>query len=483
MSILDRERYWAFLKAYFICLTALVGLYVVIDAFTNYDEFLKRADGPIEMFQVMGRFYLVKITAIYDTLCGVITMMAAIFTVTWMQKNNELLAMLAAGISTQRVIRPVLISSILVSGLAIANQELIMPPLAEELLKTHDDDGTRQVKVYSRYDANKILFHAESADRGSQTVNRVGVTFPVEIFGAIREMSAKQAQYIPASSRRYPLHGGWLLRGARFAQEIDEESLKESPIVHLTFDLRLMPSVNNLSDLPTEGKNQIILADVQNVLHFRVFALDGSTVGDADENHLPGEARAIAELKTQLGRLWAKSELSQSDKESVVAAVTKILGHSVHLATSKGFPPPFGNVADLGHEAYFLRTGLSFQAITRDRLWYQFATTVDLIQGLSDPANEPEKLDIAVFLHGRILRPCLAVALLCLSLPLVLGGYGRNMFINLGLSLGTSAIFYGLVIMSQQLGKHELISPEQSAWFPLVGFGSIAMARWGAIRT
>ena len=44
----------------------------------------------------------------YDRLCGVIGMMAAIFTVTWMQKNNELLAMLAAGISTQRVIRPVL---------------------------------------------------------------------------------------------------------------------------------------------------------------------------------------------------------------------------------------------------------------------------------------------------------------------------------------------------------------------------------------
>ena len=30
-----------------------------------------------------------------------------------------------------------------------------------------------------------------------------------------------------------------------------------------------------------------------------------------------------------------------------------------------------------------------------------------------------------------------------MSLPLVLGGYGRNMFINLGFALGNSAIFYG----------------------------------------
>ena len=38
MRILDRQRYWAFLKAYVICFTSLVGLYIVIDAFSNFDE-------------------------------------------------------------------------------------------------------------------------------------------------------------------------------------------------------------------------------------------------------------------------------------------------------------------------------------------------------------------------------------------------------------------------------------------------------------
>ncbi len=129
MRILDRQRYWAFFKAYVICFIALVGLYVVIDAFSNLDEFAKRANGAVEMFQVMGRYYLVHMSQFYDRLCGVIGMMAAIFTVTWMQRNNELLAMLAAGISTQRVIRPVWISAIIVSLLAVLNQELIIRPV------------------------------------------------------------------------------------------------------------------------------------------------------------------------------------------------------------------------------------------------------------------------------------------------------------------------------------------------------------------
>ncbi len=122
MRILDRQRYWAFLKAYLICFFALVGLYVVIHAFTNLDEFSEVANGTGDLFARMGRYYLIHLSEFYDRLCGVITMMAAIFTVTWMQKNNELLAMLAAGVSTQRVIRPVWISALVVSGLAVVNQ-------------------------------------------------------------------------------------------------------------------------------------------------------------------------------------------------------------------------------------------------------------------------------------------------------------------------------------------------------------------------
>src|SRR3954451_17599948 len=228
MRILDRERYRQFFKAYVICFTALVGLYIVIDAFSNFDEFSKRAEGAVEMFSIMGRFYLIHMSQFYDRLCGVIGMMAAIFTVTWMQKNNELLAMLAAGVSTQRVIRPVWISALLVSALAVVNQELIMPPLGEELQKSHDDDGLRKVLVYGRYDAQGILIHGREADRNAKTVLSFNATLPVGIFGAICEIDARQARYIPETALRAPLRGGWLLRGAKLSPPMDDETLKDS---------------------------------------------------------------------------------------------------------------------------------------------------------------------------------------------------------------------------------------------------------------
>src|SRR5271157_4242865 len=170
MRILDRQRYWAFIKAYFTCYVSLVGLYIVIDAFSNLDEFMKRAEGFVELIKVMGRYYLLHQALYFDQLGSVIGMMAAIFTVTWMQRNNEQLAILAAGISTHRAIRPVLISSVIVSTFAVANQELVMPRFAEDLSKPHDDDGQRTVHVTSRYDARDVMFDAVDADRATKTL-------------------------------------------------------------------------------------------------------------------------------------------------------------------------------------------------------------------------------------------------------------------------------------------------------------------------
>ena len=177
MWILDRQRYLNFFKAYVVCFITLIGLYIVIDVFANIDEFAKRAKG-LAMLRLMGRFYLVHSTLIYDRLFGVITMMAAIFTVTWMQRSNELIAMLAAGIGTRRVIRPVLVSAILVNGLAIANQEWLMPQFGEELLKEANEDETKSLPVSSRYDTRDILIHGRDGDQARKPSGTSPRTWP-----------------------------------------------------------------------------------------------------------------------------------------------------------------------------------------------------------------------------------------------------------------------------------------------------------------
>ncbi|WP_435005913.1 LptF/LptG family permease [Tundrisphaera lichenicola] len=389
MWILDRERYWSFLKAYSICFVALVGLYVVIDAFSNLDEFAEWAESTPNLLYNMGRYYLIKMSLIYDQISGVITMMAAIFTVTWMQKNNELLAMLAAGISTHRVIRPVLASAILISGLGVLNQELIMPRLSVELQRNPDDDGHQKIFVSQHLDGNDVLIDGRAADRSAKSITKLQVTIPVRVAGELLEIQSREAHYIADGDLRYPHSGGWLLWGSRFLTEPTSDSLEQ----------------------------------------------------------------------------LTRGVLTRVDNPEI-------------------YPRPADPIAAKpGVPVYFLKTPISFTAMTRTRQWYHFAPTIDLIRGLSDPSNYPERGEIQVFLHFRLIRPLMGFTLMLLSLPLVLGGTGRNMFVNLGMSLATSGVFYSVNFMSQYLGGHDVLTPELSAWAPLILFGTIAVGRWDTIRT
>ncbi len=384
MRILDRQRYWDYLKAYVICFVSLVGIYVVFDAFSNADEFTKIHDSTLGLLARMGRFYLIRTSLFYDRLCGVIGMMAAIFTVTWMQRNNELLAMMAAGISTPRTIRPVAVSAVLVSAFAIVNQEWIMPPLGPELQLDHADDGKRALVVHARTDLNGIGIHGGEGIREAKTLVPFDATLPITRFDSLN-LEAKEARYIPETDQRSPLRGGWLLRGARFPPEAMND------------DHRL------LVEVPPEDL--------------------------------------------------------------------------------KDFPPSHGDPAKLTGPAYFLRSNVTFEVATRSLQWYWFASTPELMRTLREPIGNTERTEISTFLHARNLRPLTSLTLLLLSLPLVLGGGSGGMFLNLGLSLGTSALFYSALFVFGYLSNNHVLWPELAAWAPLFLFGTLAVSRWDRIRT
>jgi lipopolysaccharide export system permease protein len=444
LSILDRQRYWAFFKAYLICYISLVGLYIVIDAFSNLDEFSKRADTAGEIFRIMSRYYLVHESEYFDRLCGVIGMMAAIFTVTWMQRNNEQLAMLAAGISTHRAIVPVLVSSVIVSLIAVVNQEVVMPYYGEELARRHDDDGMQRVNLVStRYDARGVMMHGKSADRASRTITKFFVTIPVQVLGEGREIDGEQACYIPPDHPTAPLKGGWLIREARIDPPLDDETLQSSGAI--------LTRIDDDKGFPPP--------------QVRSFRGDKPEPPDAEPQDEPGASP-----------LTPHSEIAYLASISPLPCAGDLGLSRAHVLLDRKM--------DLGRGTYFLKTSLTFQAMVRRSNWYQYATTAELLQSLTDPSMEgTQALDVEIILHSRLLRPILSMSLLFMSLPLVLGGYGRNMFINLGFALGNSALFYGTLIFTQYLGGFEILSPALTVWAPLMGFGAIATLRWGQIRT
>jgi hypothetical protein len=94
------------------------------------------------------------------------------------------------------------------------------------------------------------------------------------------------------------------------------------------FDLRLMPSVGDVGDIPTAVRPLVIVADVRGVLHFRIIGGDDRIVADTDETRLTAQAGPIAALKMRLEHLWPPTSPGEEEKDQIITAVTSIVGYT-----------------------------------------------------------------------------------------------------------------------------------------------------------
>jgi lipopolysaccharide export system permease protein len=208
MTTLDRMFFTNYLRSYLIVLTSLLSLYVIVDLFTNLDNFSQK--GFADNLLHIGRYYSTRVSQIFDRMSEFITLLGAMFTVAWMQRNNELLPQLSAGISTRRVILPVLLGAVLTLALGPLNQELVIPQIAEELTTPRDDPNQeRPTEVKGAYDPTGVHLEGYAAVRRERKVLWLYVTFPEGGPTGMAHLTAKEAYYVPPGNG--PQSGGWML--------------------------------------------------------------------------------------------------------------------------------------------------------------------------------------------------------------------------------------------------------------------------------
>jgi lipopolysaccharide export system permease protein len=225
MKILDRMLFFAFLRSYCICLTSTLSLYIILDMFNNLDDFGAKANDFVDVLRNIFNYYSYRCLQYYDKLCEAIAMLAAVFTIAWMQRNNEVLPVLSAGVSTHRIIQPILAGTAVMLALGIANQELVIPRISGVLMTDRDDqEQDKEVAVHSAFDPNGVHIEGMTAVRKEQTVRSFNATLPDTTSSSMIHLSAQTARYIPPG--KDPLSGGWLLNDTNL-KEIDSENQPE----------------------------------------------------------------------------------------------------------------------------------------------------------------------------------------------------------------------------------------------------------------
>lgn len=176
MKILDRYILKSFLYSYVMSLCVLISLYVVLDLFVNLDEFTEalqdraKSRGFADIVQDVrlitrniADYYIHNVPLYFSQLSGVITAFAACATLARLQRQNELVAILASGTSLYRVATPIILASVAVNGLLVLNQEFLLPEVAPKLARQRDDvQGTRMYGIWCVRDGENRLLSAES---------------------------------------------------------------------------------------------------------------------------------------------------------------------------------------------------------------------------------------------------------------------------------------------------------------------------------
>ena len=362
MRLIDRYVFSVFIKVFLVCFLSLTGIYAVGDFVGNLNEFIEAADQQGSILTLLATYYGVRVPWFFDLVGRVAALISAVFAITWLQRNNEMTALMAAGISRWRIIKPLVLGVGMISLLAVVNREWVIPALRDELSrKVRDPHGDQGVPLSPHYDhLTDILITGQEAIQSEKRIVQPVLQLPLSMpqFGT---------QLAAASAVRQP-------------------ATPEHPAGYLLSDVVLPANIDKLECVLLDGRPII---------------------------YTPATTR------------WLKSRQA------------------------------------------FVVSDVNFGQLMGGRTWSQFASTTELVAGLSNPSMGLGA-DVRVAVHARIVQPVLDMALFFLGVPIVLARESRNVFVAAGSCVLIVASFYLIMLAAHGLGMHFLLTPAQAAWTPVM---------------
>jgi len=222
MKILDKYVAKNFLTGYVISFCVLIGLRVIIDLFVNLDEFAEHtADlGTLGVIKNIFTYYGLNCTLYFRDFAGMITVVAAAFSLGKMIRANELVAVMSSGVSLKRVISPIILLSLLLTAVFVIDQEFVIPPLRDKLVRSHDDvPGEESYDVMFINDDKGSLICTQRFDVKTSTMQNPTILVRKKaedssLWEVVAMIQAERAVYNPHEARWDLVEGVFIEKSA-----------------------------------------------------------------------------------------------------------------------------------------------------------------------------------------------------------------------------------------------------------------------------
>lgn len=202
--LIDRYITRAQLNAFVVVFISLAGLYVVFDAFTNLDEFSEHAAKSGGLARVLASYYGVRLVWFFDAASPVIALASAMFALSWLERHNELTALLAAGVNRWRIARPTLVFAAIISLAALASREMVLPRIRQAFARNAQDLAGDNRRPFSpqRDRTTGIHFRAVHSQAGPMRIEAATLLLPPQFQrdGYGHQIDASEAFWKPATA-------------------------------------------------------------------------------------------------------------------------------------------------------------------------------------------------------------------------------------------------------------------------------------------
>lgn len=300
MKTLDRYIVRLFLTNLAIIFVVVALLYVVGDLIVQFDEFVQAAEvqegdagaATASTIAIAVDYYWPNVFLIYNYMIGLLPVAAAGFTFASLLRNREITAMLAGGVSMYRIALPIFVATFVLNILLVANQEFVIPNLAQKLVRKPTDlrhegqtkkvalrfvpDGNGALLSCGEWDASRALMRGVTILQRERVTHEDGTS---EWGRAAQRIVADMAQWNP-ERKVWELGGGEaVVRGldADNPAVANERRMIEhwaSDLTPATITLRersryrFLLSLTQLSDLIGRARQSQVM-DVEELLRIR----------------------------------------------------------------------------------------------------------------------------------------------------------------------------------------------------------------------
>lgn len=210
MQIIDRYLIRQFVRVFVMIFLSLFGIFIIGEFVTNFSEFMDYRGATENFGKALLAYYGARLPMFFELAGHIVALLSAVLAVSWMQRHNELTALQAAGISRWRIVKPLVIATMVVAVLGAVNREFWIPAVRDLLVHNIGDIvSERSETLTPHYDnMTNILFDGDTVNVANGEIEDASLRLPFAWHKIGFSLRANRATYrMPEGA----IPGGYLL--------------------------------------------------------------------------------------------------------------------------------------------------------------------------------------------------------------------------------------------------------------------------------